>query len=132
MTSENITLLKRGYEAFNRRDVDAMLEFLDPEVVTVDSPEAPDRSVYRQHEGFLANIESVQQIFEGWHLEPLSFVENGEKLLVEVRQSARGKGSGLEVEDHLLHVWTIRDGKALRLEAYRDADEARRAAGLDS
>ena len=89
-TSGNVELARRGYEAFNRGDTEAMLEFLDPDVTTVDSPEAPDRGVYRRHEGFLANVENVRQSFEGWHIEPESFVENGDKLLVEVRQTARG------------------------------------------
>jgi ketosteroid isomerase-like protein len=43
-----------------------------------------------------------------------------------VHQSGRGRASGVEVEARLAHVWTVRDGRAVRWEAIPDADLALR------
>ena len=45
-----------------------------------------------------------------------------------VRISGGGKESGLEMEMRLAHLWTVREGKVIRGEVYRMADEALEAA----
>ena len=48
-----------------------------------------------------------------------------------VRISGQGKGSGLEMETLLAHLWVFRsDGKVIRGEVYRSVAEALEAAGL--
>jgi ketosteroid isomerase-like protein len=41
-----------------------------------------------------------------------------------MRQRGRGKASGAEVDDRITHVWTIRDGRATRLQSFADRDDA--------
>jgi ketosteroid isomerase-like protein len=43
---------------------------------------------------------------------------------------ARGRDSGAQIEVEEQHLWTVRDGKILRIQWFHDVDEARRAAGL--
>ena len=43
----------------------------------------------------------------------------------------RGKKSGVEAETEFAHVWTMRDGKAVRIAAYFDRAEALKAAGIE-
>jgi ketosteroid isomerase-like protein len=45
-----------------------------------------------------------------------------------MRQRGRGKASGAEVDDHITHVWTLRDGLATRLQSFADHDDAVRYA----
>jgi ketosteroid isomerase-like protein len=123
--------MRRGYEAFNRGDVDAMLELIDPDVAMFETPESPERVEQHSHQGVIDYLKSVREVFEVWRLEPISFTENGDKLLVELHQHARGKGSGLEIDGRIFHVWTIRDDKGTRIEAYTDPSTARRVAGLE-
>ena len=47
------------------------------------------------------------------------------------RIHARGKASGVPVEMRLAHLVTIRDGKAVRMRAYLDPEEAKRVARLE-
>ena len=129
--SDNVKRTRRGYEAFNRGEIEAMLDLIDPEVAMFETPESPDRAEQHTHEGVIAYLRSVKEVFDVWRLEPISFVEHGDKLLVELHQHARGKGSGLEIDGRIFHVWTIRDEKGIRIEAYNDLATARRAAGLD-
>jgi hypothetical protein len=46
------------------------------------------------------------------------------------RASARGQGSGVDVELRVGIMWTIRDGKTVRIDYFSSPDEALRAAGL--
>jgi ketosteroid isomerase-like protein len=131
MATENVELARRGYEAFKRGDVEAVLEFIDPQIEVHDSPELPDRRVWHGYEGFVGNLSNMFDIVQGFELEPDEFIDAGEKLLVAVRVRGHGRSSGIAMEDHLLHVWTIRDRKGTRLEVYRDREQAREAAGLD-
>jgi ketosteroid isomerase-like protein len=45
-----------------------------------------------------------------------------------MRQRGRGKASGAEVDDRISHVWTIRDGRATRLQSFARHDDALRYA----
>ena len=60
-------------------------------------------------------------------LEADQLIGSGDRILALVRWRGRGKGSGIEVEAGGAHVWTFRDGLVIRLEIYRDRDEAREA-----
>ena len=44
---------------------------------------------------------------------------------------ARGRDSGAQIEIEEQHLWTLRDGKILRIQWFHDVEEARAAAGLD-
>jgi ketosteroid isomerase-like protein len=58
------------------------------------------------------------------------FIQSGDRILVLIRWQGAGRGSGAEVEAAGAHLWTFRDGRAVRFDVYRDRDEARTA--LDS
>ncbi len=50
--TENVELVRRGYEAFNRGDVDAVLELFDPAVELGVLEDSPISGEFRGHEGF--------------------------------------------------------------------------------
>jgi ketosteroid isomerase-like protein len=54
-----------------------------------------------------------------------------DQVLVFVRQSGRGSASGAGFEIRIAHLWTLRDGKLIRCQAFGDRDEALDAAGLE-
>ncbi len=51
-------------------------------------------------------------------------------MVVLARYTGRGKGSGVDVDTEGAHVWTLRDGKAVRLEIFADRARALQAVGL--
>ncbi len=61
---------------------------------------------------------------------PLRFWDSGDKVVVALRVTAKGKETGIPVEQHLAQVWTMRDGKAVRAQTYPTQAEALEAAGL--
>ena len=44
--------------------------------------------------------------------------------------TARGKESGVTVNERIGHIWTFRAGRVVKLEAYAHAADALEAAGL--
>jgi len=63
-------------------------------------------------------------------LEQVRELEDG-RVLVFFTERGRGRSSGVETVAHPAALWTLRDGRVLRFEAFGDRDEARRRAGLD-
>ena len=64
-------------------------------------------------------------MFEYWTVEPLEYVDLGEHVAVVVYQHARGKGSGVTVRSKSTWLFTLRDGKAVRLSLLPDLEAAR-------
>ena len=130
MSQENVEIAGRAYEAINRRGVEGAIEFLHPEIEIHDFPEIPDTRLYRGHDGFRELYRNIDALFEDLRWEPVEYIDAGDNLIVMTRTLGRGRGSGVEVEAIVAHLWTISDGKACRLRMFGDRDTALEAAGL--
>jgi limonene-1,2-epoxide hydrolase len=128
---ENIARLRAAYAAFSRGDFDAAVAAgIHPGFEYVP---AGGLAPIRGAESFRAWMEP--DAFDSLTVEPLEIAINGDRALVRQHTTARGAGSGIEMETFTWGVWTIDDdGLAVRLEIFQDPDEAqaRRAAGLDA
>ena len=120
----NIEQMRRAYEALSGGEVETALELIDPEVEVRDRPEAPDPQTYHGHEGVRAAVQSTFDTFDLVEFEPERFVEAGDRVVVVIRMRGRGKESGVPVEDRIAHLWTLREGKAWRLQVYSDPEQA--------
>ena len=49
---------------------------------------------------------------------------SGDRLALTIRLTAVGRSSGIAVDTRYAHVWTMRDGRGVRVDAYRDPDAA--------
>jgi ketosteroid isomerase-like protein len=131
MSKENVEIVRRGYEAFADGRVD--LEILDPEIEWRGPREFPDLAEpHYGHEGVMQYLAKVGEALDDYRMVAEEFIEVGEdQVLVFAREGGRGKGSGLDVETHpTAHLYTLRDGKAVRMQSYWERSEALEAAGL--
>jgi limonene-1,2-epoxide hydrolase len=126
---QNIARLRAAYAAFSRGDFDAAVAAgVHPDFEYVP---AGGLAPLRGAETFRAWMEP--DAFESQQVEPVEVQINGNRALVRQHTTARGAGSGIEVDTYTFGVWTIDDdGLAVRLEIFQEPDEAhaRRAAGL--
>jgi ketosteroid isomerase-like protein len=130
MSSENVALVRSGYEAFNRDGWEAIVEFLTPDVVWDEAGLFPDRDSFHGHDGIRELARQNEELWEGLRVEVDDVIPVGEdKVVVLLRTIARGQGSGVEVDFTFAHLWTIRDGKGCRVEPFSDREAALRAAG---
>ena len=64
-------------------------------------------------------------------IEAVEFIAAGDKVVVAVRMSGRGRASGLNVEGRLFHVVTVEQDKLVRIEWYSTRDGALKAVGRE-
>ena len=130
MSQPNVEILRRGYEASNRRDIDAVLESLAPEIEIHLGGVFPDlEPVYRGHSGVRRWVEQTWEPWEELSIEPDRIIDLGPRLLVLAHFHAKGR-DGIEAQRRVAHLWTMRDGQAIRMDAYSDQEDALEAVGL--
>src|SRR5690349_4007550 len=112
---QNAEAVRQGYEHFNRTGRADLSQF-DEEAEFDASGRVFDRAVYRGHEEIGEYFAQLSEVWERQVLEPQDFVEADDKVVVPVRITTIGKGSGVETTADAAHVWTIRAGKVVRLQ----------------
>jgi ketosteroid isomerase-like protein len=131
MTEDDIRVLQDGYEAWNRRHLDVLTEALDPELEWHPGFQSPEGGVHHGADGFRRFIDSWMESFDEFRIQPELLVQAGDRVVVVARQTGRGHGSGIELEARVVHVWTIREGRAIGWWGPRNLDEALAALGDD-
>ena len=136
MSKENVEAFKRGLEAGNRGDVDALLDELHPEIEWHSALHAlmgGEQTVFRGHDGVRRMIGDLYETFAEVHIEMSEFRDLGDALVAIGRTRNRGKASGVETKTPLALVTEIRDGKTIlipRLPRSRGGPRSRRAVGV--
>jgi ketosteroid isomerase-like protein len=131
--SENVEVVRRGYEAFNRGDIEGSLTTIHPEIEwnTYIVP-GPGGGIYHGHDGVRQLWSDARNIFGDFRNEPERIIDvPPDRVVSFIRVCGIGKGSGIPVEARIAHLFTFRDGLAFRVRSYEDRDEALRAAGLN-
>ncbi len=123
---ERIELVERGWRAFEAGDTAAVLGFFDPEIVVYSPPDAGNPGTFRGHEGFLGWVGHWYDAWEDFSQEVVAIEPVGERCVVaHVRQVARGRTAGLELERTASYVYELRDGKVVYMALHVDPDAAR-------
>jgi ketosteroid isomerase-like protein len=123
-------LVRALYKAIDERDYEAGFALLDDEFEWLEPERALLGRVHRGPDQVRAAIETLLEVFDEFTIEPEEFHEYGQHVAVPIRQRVRGGASGVEVEIRIGHLWTIRDGKVIRLEVFAAREDARKAAEL--
>ena len=98
MREEDVEAVRRGYEAWNRGDVGAVLELVHPDIEWRPGADAPEAGENRGRDGFRGFLESWLESFEDLSIVPEELVVEGDCVVAMVRQRGRGRGSGVEID----------------------------------
>jgi ketosteroid isomerase-like protein len=131
MSRENLEVLRRLNDAFNRRDVDDAMRYLDPEVELHPGIQVPDEeSSYLGRDGLREWFRSATEPWDAIAVEHRELIDRPEdRVLAVERWTFRGR-DGIELELELPDVYTFRGGLILRIDGFTDKAEARKAVGL--
>jgi ketosteroid isomerase-like protein len=131
MSQENVELVKRGVEGWNRRNIEGLLEQATPDVEWIPaSPAAVERSIYRGHEEIRQAFEAIWGTWEEFRFEASEIRDLGDSVVWLGRVHARGIASQIELDHEFATHTLVREGKVIRVEGFLSWDEALEAAGL--
>jgi uncharacterized protein len=138
MSQENVERVRAIYRAFARAEsaqfaraeLAQFMELLDPQIEFLINPAAPEAGTHHGHEGVESWIADIRESFSKFEIVPGDFIDAGEQVVCPAHFRVIGKGSGAEAELQETHLWTIVDGRAVRMQAYPVHAEALESAGL--
>ena len=128
MSQENVEIVRRSWEleVSERHDRAKALETFDPDVVWNPVEEGPSYGLdaymdyYRRWEAPWEDLETTAE----------EFIDARDRVVVTLYFRGRGRGSGVEVETRFYEVYTLRDGKIVRVDEFTEREDALEAAGL--
>ena len=132
MSEENLAVARAAMEAFQRRDLEAILPrwHEDAEWRPAISPGGLEGTTYVGHEGVRCWLAELDESWETFDVIEPRFEAVGDRVLLLARVHARGSWSGAEIDAPLSQVWEFDEGKVRRLSAFSTHAEALEAVGL--
>jgi ketosteroid isomerase-like protein len=130
----NLALVESAFEAWNRGDIDAFAGHTAEDVAWLEVSGRPEGAptVRRGRDRMRKSLESLFDAWASYHLEVERIEEVGERILAIVREVARGRASGVQIDSRWGYLVSVEDGLIVRIEAYRDAAQALKMAALRS
>jgi ketosteroid isomerase-like protein len=129
MSQANVEVVKAVIEAWNSRNMEALRELYDPDVV-MRMPEGwPEPGPFVGREALTRVFEQWRETFDAYVTELIGdIIEAADRVVV--RQVWRGAGHGPEAQLESTVVFTLREGKISYQEFFWDHAEALNAVGL--
>jgi ketosteroid isomerase-like protein len=117
-----VEIVKRSYDAFARGDMDGVLGDMDPDIEWHQAQGLPHGGYYRGLDEVRRNI--FDPLDAEWWDEftavPDEFLDAGEHVVVLGRYRGKAKQTGRPLDVPFVHVWTLRDEKAVRFRQFLD------------
>lgn len=129
MSQGNVEVVRRIFETYRSGDFAASMKNFDPDV-EFDMTYRPDGRVFHGHDGLAEGMRTWTGAFEGWTFQVAEMIDGGDHVVTVTRESGRGKGSGIEIDQTVFHVASLSDGKVIRWKQFLDRGQALEAAGL--
>ena len=124
----NVERIRAGFAAHNRGDLDALTQVYDPDVVF----ETLLLGTHRGNEAIRLIYEENQKALSGYDVVPVELIDAGDQVVAVAQVTGTGPESGIAMEDsdRFAFLFTIKSGRIVREQAFRNKEEALEAAGL--
>ena len=132
MSRENVEIVRSLYALWSRGDYMGTADFFDPQVefARIGAEGVGGEGEWRGQERMWTVTAEYFRAYEDVRNELEEIVDLGDRVLTLSRQYARGKSSGIPIEQPLGEIFTLKEGKVVRLESYWERLKAVEAAGL--
>jgi ketosteroid isomerase-like protein len=125
VSEQNVELHRRWFEAYNARDIEALIAYCDPGIEFHSVFAAVGGALYHGHDGMRRWHRDMQDVWgEKISIEPEAYFDLGDDTLVFALLHGRGQGSGAEVAIAGAQVARWRDGRMVYVKAYANKDDA--------
>jgi len=130
MSRENVEVVRRSQDAWNRRDLTTWLaSFRSDAEIDWSRSRGPLKGVYRGHDEHQVFWDAFWSTFEDVQVEMHGFTEVGSEVVVSNTAHVRGR-QGIEVTARSTFVWSVENGQISRFRMFQERAEALEAAGL--
>jgi uncharacterized protein len=122
MSQQDVETVRSAYDAFNRKDIPAVLALYDPQIEWIEAGggRAP-AGIFREPQNVANDVfATVPQNFDDFRAEPEQFIDAGEHVVVVGRFRGKAK-SGATLDAPFVHVNRMRNGKVVGFQNYVDA-----------
>ena len=132
MSQENVEIVRRLITEIwgGKTGQPDLATRVHPQIEIVTSTDFPEQAVLRGLPGFEEWTRRWSELFEDYDLQPERFWEAGERVVVALHERGKWGRSGIPFDDHYAHVWTFLSGVVVRVQVFRNQEEALEAAGL--
>jgi len=120
--NQNVDVVRRGYEAFGRGDMEALLALFAENIswVTPGPPELPTSGIRRGLQQVAEFFQTLNTHFEVQEFVPRQFIADGNKVVVTGDEVARSRKTGRSINLSWCHVFELQDGKVTTFSEYTD------------
>jgi ketosteroid isomerase-like protein len=131
MRTPSIYPVGRFAEAITTGDLESALEVCHPEIEFLSVLAVSGRR-YHGHQGIRQYFDDVASAWAEWRVEVHEIVPGPDgRVAIVLHMHARGKESGAILSERADHVWTLKDGRLLRNEPFRERGAALRELGIE-
>jgi ketosteroid isomerase-like protein len=132
MSQENIELVQSALDAWNRGEFEAFADQVAEDVAWLEVSGRPEGEPSERlgRDRLQQSLESLFEAWESYRVEIDWISEVEDRVVAVVREVARGRASGVEIDGRWGYLITVENGQLVRIEAYRDAALALRMAGV--
>ena len=134
MSSANVEIVRRAFEAWNSGDAENAIELLDPDIEWRLPPNFPDAQAWHGRDAVVQGLTAVAGAWDEFHIDVQELIDAGDRVVALVRFHGRAAITGLDLGGVSVdgQVWTLRNGKAVDVQMYNGRSEALRAAGIEA
>jgi ketosteroid isomerase-like protein len=116
MSEESVEIVRR----FLIADVDEAMTYADPGIVWNPIEELATEG----HDAVRASLARWKAEWDDYKVLPEEFEDRGDRVVVTVRLRGRGRGSGVEIDARFYDLYTLRDGKIVRMDQFTERWQA--------
>ena len=120
--AQNVDMLRQGYEAFGRGDMDAVMETWNDDIEWEgpNTDRLPGAGTHRGREATAKMLGELSENWDGLTVSPDEFVDGGDTVVVLGRYEGVARGTGRRLDVPFARVWTFRHGRAVRFRQFLD------------
>jgi ketosteroid isomerase-like protein len=130
MSQENVEIMRRVIERWNRGDLEGVLALFSADVECFPAAGQPESQSFRGRDGFAEYAKGWLDAFDTYALEASEYLDLGEYVVVLGRVVGRGRQSGAEVSADDAWLYRLRDGQVIEYRECGTKAKALEAAGL--
>jgi ketosteroid isomerase-like protein len=132
LSQQNVDLVRAAYEAFGRGEIPAVFDTMDDDVQFV----IAENSTYYRGTPYAGKPDIAANIFgrigvewDGFTIAIEQLHDAGDAVVMQGRYRGTYKATGRQANIQVVHIWTVRNGKLVRMQQYADTAGMREVTG---